>query len=235
MAAPTEHPAIVPEPIPLWYRIPEGFRPIDFAQPPEERFDQVVADLSELHPSATREQIAVTALSFEASLAKLADDGVVHFSSFLLRTDDDELVSGVCQIAVVQRPPGDPHLYPLSVLESNDPPPKGTHQGLVELPAGVAAVIVAGHEMSVPGVLFGIEEDTLSRVRTVTFQLAFPYTAEAVSISFATEDLEHGDEFLELATVFAAGVSFTAPPEPPTEEELQAAQQARDDIRETFG
>ncbi|SCK36002.1 hypothetical protein [Streptomyces sp. WMMB 322] len=234
MAAPTESAGLAPEPIPLWYRIPEGFRPIDFEQPPEERFDQVVADLSELHPSATPEQIAVTALSFEASLAKLVDDGVVHFSSFLLRTDD-ELVSGVCQIAVVPRPPGDSHLYPLSVLESQDPPPKGTHQGLVELPAGVAAVIVAGHEMAVPGMVFGIEEDTLSRVRTVTFQLAFPYTPEAVSISFATEDLEHGDEFLELATVFAGGVSFTAPPEPPQEEELQAAQQIREDIRETFG
>ncbi|WP_141747446.1 hypothetical protein [Streptomyces nanshensis] len=235
MAIPTEHPAIVPEPIPLWFRVPEGFQPIDFEQPPEERFDQVVANLSELHPSATPEQVAVTALSFEASLAKLADDGVVHFSSFLLRTDDDELVSGVCQIAVMQRPPGDPHLYPLSVLESNEPPPKGTHQGLVELPAGVAAVIVAGHEMSVPGMLFGIEEDTLSQVRTVTFQLAFPHTPEAVSISFATEDLEHGDEFLELATVFAGSVSFTAPAEPPSEEELQAAQEAHNDISRTFG
>lgn len=105
----------------------------------------------------------------------------------------------------------------------------------MELPAGIAAVIVGGYEMSVPGMLFGIEEDTVSRVRTVTFQLAFPHLPEAVSISFATEDLEHGEEFLELATVFAGGISFTEPPEPPTEEELQVAQQVQADIRSTFG
>ncbi|NLU66043.1 hypothetical protein [Streptomyces sp. HNM0574] len=223
------------DPIPLWYRIPDGFHPVDFARLPEERLEEVVADLGGVYTGATREQLVAAALSFEVTLARLADEGVVHFSSFLLRTEGDELVSGVCQIAVVERPPGDPHMYPLSVLRDEDALETGTHQGIVELPAGLAAVTVSGHEVTVPGAAFGVAEDSVSRLRTVTFQLAFPHVAEAVSVSLATEDLTHDDEFLELATVFAAGISFTPPPEPPTEEELRAAERVHADMQATFG
>lgn len=222
-------------PLPLWYRVPEGFHPIDLEQDPDERLEQTADALARVYPLATREQLVATTLGFELTLARVTSAGVVFFSSFVLRTEEDELVAGICQLSVAERPLGDPNLYPLNVLEAASPPEQGVHQGIVELPGGLAAVTVAGHETSVPGVLFGVEGVVSSLVRTVTFQMAMPHSPEAVTISFATEDLEHDDEFLELATVFAAGVSFRRPPEPPSGEDVAAAERVQNDVRATFG
>ncbi|EST37432.1 hypothetical protein N566_13210 [Streptomycetaceae bacterium MP113-05] len=235
MSEPPDRGRFAATPLPLWYRVPDGFHPIDLDEDSEERLEQTAQALARVYPSATREQLVATTLGFELTLAKAASAGVVFFSSFVLRTEEDEPVAGICQLSVAERPPGDPNLYPLNVLEAAAPPEQGVHQGIVELPGGPAAVTVAGHETSVPGVLFGVEGNVSSLVRTVTFQMAVPRSREAVTIFFATEDLEHDDEFLELATVFAAGVSFTQPPKPPSEEEVAAAERIQGDVRATFG
>jgi hypothetical protein len=201
-------------PLPLWYTLPEGFRPVELSADPEERLEAHYTALAELCPDATTGQLVASALGFEAALGRLVADGLVHFSSFVLRTDDDLLLTGICQISVTDRPAGDPHLYPHSALRAHPDQP-GTHKGIVPLPAGLAAVVVADQVVTVPGALFGVEGESTSAVRTATFHLAFPRVPQAVVVSLSTEVFEAEEEFLELATLVAAGISFTAPrPDP---------------------
>ncbi|MEU0028147.1 hypothetical protein [Streptomyces sp. NPDC006335] len=201
-------------PLPLWYTLPEGFRPVELSADPEERLEAHYTALAELCPDATTGQLVASALGFEAALGRLVADGLVHFSSFVLRTDDDLLLTGICQISVTDRPAGDPHLYPHSALRAHPDQP-GTHKGVVPLPAGLAAVVVADQAVTVPGALFGVEGESTSAVRTATFHLAFPRVPQAVVVSLSTEVFEAEEEFLELATLVAAGISFTAPrPDP---------------------
>jgi hypothetical protein len=198
------------QPLPLWYTLPEGFRPVDLSADPEERLEAHYSALAELCPDATTGQLVASALGFEAALGRLVEDGLVHFSSFLLRTDDRLLLTGICQISVTDRPAGDPHLYPHSALRAHPDQPD-THKAVVELPAGLAAVVVADQAVTVPGALFGVEGESTSAVRTATFHLAFPRIPQAVVVSLSTEVFEAEEEFLELATLVAAGISFTAP------------------------
>ncbi|MDQ1067235.1 hypothetical protein [Streptomyces canus] len=201
-------------PLPLWYTLPEGFRPVELSADPEERLEAHYTALAELCPDATTGQLVASALGFEAALGRLVEDGLVHFSSFVLRTDDDLLLTGICQISVTDRPAGDPHLYPHSALRAHPDQPD-THKGVVELPSGLAAVVVADQAVTVPGALFGVEGESTSAVRTATFHLAFPRIPQAVVVSLSTEVFEAQEEFLELATLMAAGISFTAPkPDP---------------------
>ncbi|MEU1479233.1 hypothetical protein [Streptomyces sp. NPDC005760] len=197
-------------PLPLWYTLPEGFRPVELSAEPEERMEANYTALAELCPDATTGQLVASTLAFEAALGRLVADGLVHFSSFVLRTDDDLLLTGICQIAVTDRPAGDPHLYPHSALRAHPDQPD-THKGIVPLPAGLAAVVVADQAVTVPGALFGVEGESTSAVRTATFHLAFPRIPQAVVVSLSTEVFEAEEEFLELATLVAAGISFTAP------------------------
>ncbi|MET7735440.1 hypothetical protein ABZT02_29350 [Streptomyces sp. NPDC005402] len=203
-------------PLPLWYTVPEGFRPVELWSDPEERLEAHYTALAELCPDATTGQLVASALGFEAALGRLVADGLVHFSSFVLRTDDDLLLTGICQISVTDRPAGDPHLYPHSALRAHPDQPD-THKAVVPLPAGLAAVVVADQAVTVPGALFGVEGVSTSAVRTATFHLAFPRIPQAVVVSLSTEVFEAEEEFLELATLVAAGISFTAP-KPPTRE-----------------
>ncbi|MFJ9007410.1 hypothetical protein [Streptomyces canus] len=201
-------------PLPLWYTLPEGFRPVDLSADPEERMEAHYTALAELCPDATNGQLVASALGFEAALGRLVEDGLVHFSSFVLRTDDRLLLTGICQISVTDRPAGDPHLYPHSALRAHPDQPD-THKAVVELPSGLAAVVVADQAVTVPGALFGVEGESTSAVRTATFHLAFPRIPQAVVVSLSTEIFEAEEEFLELATLVAAGISFTAPtPDP---------------------
>jgi hypothetical protein len=201
-------------PLPLWYTLPEGFRPVELSADPEERLEAHYTALAELCPDATTGQLVASALGFEAALGRLVADGLVHFSSFVLRTDDDLLLTGICQISVTDRPAGDPHLYPHSALRAHPDQPD-THKGIVPLPAGLAAVVVADQAVTVPGALFGVEGESTSAVRTATFHLAVPRVPQAVVVSLSTEVFEVEEEFLELATLVAAGISFTAPrPDP---------------------
>ncbi|MFF0095594.1 hypothetical protein ACFYSF_37555 [Streptomyces canus] len=201
-------------PLPLWYTLPEGFRPVDLSADPDRRMEARYTALAELCPDATTGQLVASALAFEATLGRLVEDGLVHFSSFVLRTDDDLLLTGICQISVTDRPAGDPHLYPHSALRAHPDQPD-THKAVVELPSGLAAVVVADQAVTVPGTLFGVEGESTSAVRTATFNLAFPRIPQAVVVSLSTEIFEAREEFLELATVVAAGISFTAPtPDP---------------------
>ncbi|WP_328978572.1 hypothetical protein [Streptomyces canus] len=197
-------------PLPLWYTLPEGFRPVDLSADPEERMEAHYTALAELCPDATNGQLVASALGFEAALGRLVEDGLVHFSSFVLRTDDRLLLTGICQISVTDRPAGDPHLYPHSALRAHPDQPD-THKAVVELPSGLAAVVVADQAVTVPGALFGVEGESTSAVRTATFHLAFPRIPQAVVVSLSTEIFEAEEDFLELATLVAAGISFTAP------------------------
>jgi hypothetical protein len=196
--------------LPLWYTLPKGFRPVDLSADPEERMEAHCTALGELCPDATTGQLVASALAFEAALGRLVEDGLVHFSSFVLRTDDDLLLTGICQISVTDRPAGDPHLYPHSALRAHPDQPD-THKAVVELPSGLAAVVVADQAVTVPGTLFGVEGESTSAVRTATFHLAFPRIPQAVVVSLSTEIFEAEEDFLELATLVAAGISFTAP------------------------
>ncbi|MGD6742944.1 hypothetical protein ACOKM3_13985 [Streptomyces sp. BH106] len=196
--------------LPLWYTLPEGFYPVDLSADAEERLESNYATMAELCPEAATEQLVASVLSFEAALGKLVEDGLVHFSSFALRTDDDLLLTGICQISVTDRPAGDPNLYPRSALRSHPDQPD-TYKAVVPLPVGLAAAVVADQAISVPGVFFGVEGESTSAVRTVTFYIAFPQIPQAVVVSLSTEDFEAEEEFLELATLVAAGISFTPP------------------------
>lgn len=197
--------------LPLWYTLPAGFHPIDLSGAIEERMETNYGGLTGLYPGATPEQLVASILSFEATLSKLIEDGLVHFSSFTLWTEDDFLLTGICQISVVDRPSGDPNLYPRSVLEAHPEQSPDVHKGVVELPAGLAAVVVADQVVPVPGVFFGVPTDSTSAVRSATFHIAFPRVPQAVVVSLSTEVFDAQEEFLELATLVAAGISFTAP------------------------
>ncbi|WP_330264080.1 hypothetical protein [Streptomyces griseorubiginosus] len=114
---------------------------------------------------------------------------------------------------MTDRPARDPHLYPHSALRAHPEQP-GTHKAVLPLPAGLAAVVVADQAVTVPGALFGVEGESTSAVRTATFQL--------VVVSLSTEVSEAEKEFLELATLVAAGISFT-PPTPAAREPKASA------------
>ncbi|MFF7279186.1 hypothetical protein [Streptomyces griseorubiginosus] len=122
---------------------------------------------------------------------------------------------------MTDRPARDPHLYPHSALRAHPEQP-GTHKAVFPLPAGLAAVVVADQAVTVPGALFGVEGESTSAVRTATFQLAFPRIPQAVVVSLSTEVSEAEKEFLELATLVAAGISFT-PPTPAAREPKASA------------
>ncbi|MFD8592821.1 hypothetical protein ACFV1B_25295 [Streptomyces sp. NPDC059637] len=197
--------------LPLWYTLPEGFDPIDLSGVPEERMEANYQGISDLYPSATKEQLTASVLSFEVALGRMVEEGLVHISSFALGTEDGILLTGLCQIFVVERPPGDPNLYPRAALEAHPDEGPGVHKGIVPLPAGLAAVVVSDRTVQVPGVFFGVPTDSTSAVRTASFQIAFPRIPQAVVVTLSTEVIEAEEEFLELATLVAAGVSFTAP------------------------
>lgn len=197
-------------PLPLWYTLPEGFDPVDLSVDVEERLETNYNALAGLYPDTSVHQLVAGVLSFEAVLDRLLEDGLVHISSFTLRTDDDVLLTGLCQISVVDRPAGDPNLYPRSALEAHPDQPD-THKAVVPLPAGLAGVVVTDQAVPVPGVFFGVEGDSTSAVRTATFHIAFPRLSQAVVVSLSTEIYEAEEDFLELATLVAAGISFTAP------------------------
>ncbi|UGY93913.1 hypothetical protein [Streptomyces gobiensis] len=198
-------------PLPLWYMLPEGFHPIDISGDLVTRMDENYESLSRLYPSASPEQIVASVLSFEAVLSKMVVDGLVHVSSFALNTEENLLLTGLCQISVVDRAPGDPNLYAHDVLESHPDSGADVHKGIVPLPAGLATVVVSDQVVPVPGVFFGVPSDREAEVRSVSFHIAFPRMPQAVVLSLSTEVFEVEEEFLELATLVAGGISFTAP------------------------
>ncbi|MCB5910168.1 hypothetical protein [Streptomyces pinistramenti] len=142
-----------------------------------------------------------------------------------MRTDADLLLTGTCQISVVDRPAGDPHLFARHTLDAHTEDGAGLRKGIVELPAGLAAVVVSDAVIPVPGAFFGVPADGAAEVLSVSFQMAFPRVPQAVVVVLSTEEREAQEEFLELATVVAGGISFTAPPRPSTlaEEHTAAA------------
>ncbi|MEU7204396.1 hypothetical protein [Streptomyces sp. NPDC045470] len=203
---------VVAELLPMWYALPEGFHPVDLAQEPGTRMDAHYDALARIYPAATSKQLITSVLSFEATLSKLVEEGLVHFSSFTLRTDDGLLLTGTCNIVVADRPMGDPNLYPRAVLDAQpDGGGRGEHRGIVELPAGLAAVVVSDTVIPVPGVFFGVPENGATEVLSVSFHMAFPRLPKAVVVTLSTEEFQAQEEFLELATVVAGGISFTAP------------------------
>ncbi|MFH8749827.1 hypothetical protein ACH4GK_06155 [Streptomyces rimosus] len=229
------------EPIPLWYVLPDGFHPVDLAADPQPRMEESFDRLSAVHPSATTDQLVAGVLSFESALARMVTDGLVHFSSFALRTEDDGLLTGLCQIFVVDRAPGDPNLYPRQVLKAQrtDDAASALHRAIVPLPCGPAAVTVADRVVPVPGACFGVAADGATEVRSVTFDIAFPGAPEAAALTLTTEALEYEEEFLEIATLVAAGISFTPPTDAPSPDlDVSVATgdpNAGEDIRNVFG
>ncbi|ARF55624.1 hypothetical protein [Streptomyces gilvosporeus] len=197
--------------IPLWFTLPEGFHPVDLSSDAERRMEAHYNQLEQTFPSVTPEQLVAAVLSYEAIVGEIAEEGLVHLSSFMLRTEDDTFLSGLCQISVVDRAPGDANLYPRKALETHPDSSRGLQKGIVELPAGVAAVVVSAQEAPLPGAFFGVEDDSVSQVLSATFQIAFPHLPQAAIVNMSTENLEAQEEFLELATLVAAGISFTAP------------------------
>ncbi|MCX4637733.1 hypothetical protein HEP86_02775 [Streptomyces sp. RPA4-5] len=211
--------------LPMWYTLPEGFHPIDVSGDAAARMDGNYDALAQICPSATQRQLITSVFSFEAALSKLAEDGLVHLSSFTLCTDDDLLLTGTCQISVADRPPGDPNLFARSVLDAHPDGGTSLQKGVIELPAGIAAVVVSDAVVPVPGAFFGVPTDGAAEVLSVSFQMAFPRTPQAVAVTLSTEELGAQEEFLELATVVAGGISFSAPQHPSTlaEENTAAA------------
>ncbi|MGX1759286.1 hypothetical protein ACWIG5_20605 [Streptomyces lydicus] len=202
--------------LPMWYTLPEGFRPIETSGDAETRMDANHETLARIYPSATPEQLVASVLSFEAALSKLADEGLVHISPFTLCTDDGLLLTGLCQIFVVDRPPGDPNLYLRRAIESHPDSGENLRKAIVPLPAGLAAVVVSDAVVPVPGAFFGVPTDSAAEVLSVSFEMAFPRLPQAVLVTLSTEELEAQEEFLELATVVAGGISFTMPQQIPS-------------------
>lgn len=127
------------------------------------------------------------------------------------RTDDDLLLTGTCQISVADRPPGDPNLFARSVLDAHPDGGTSLQKGIIELPAGIAAVVVSDAVVPVPGAFFGVPTDGAAEVLSVSFQMAFPRTPQAVAVILSTEELGAQEEFLELATVVVEAVSPSVP------------------------
>lgn len=209
-------------PVPLWYRLPDGFTEVDLQAEPQERLAAARAAMTQLYEGVPTESVDAALESFEFMLGGLVEDGLVHFSSFLLRSDspppagseDAGLISGTCQMFVGDRPPGDPHLFATDMLEQYPEESPQLNKGLVELECGTAAVVAWLRAVDSPAEYFGVEEGPVQPVYSVSFHVAVPRSTRAVSVVLSTEDLDYQEEFLEIATAVAMGVRVTPPPAP---------------------
>ncbi|WP_030246422.1 hypothetical protein [Streptomyces sp. NRRL S-350] len=217
---------------PLWLTLPEGFTAVDLDEDLGDRMARAAESLDALFPDTAGEQKLGAVIAAETALQAQLREGVVHVSSCLVRAEDGEPVHGMFAVFLRPRDPDAPGDYPARVAEQLAAAWPDADVGVVELPAGRAALAARDLAVPVPGAVWGVPESTVSTVRQLELLIPHPWSPHVVAVVFTTEDLDHWDEWLPLLATAVRGITF----HPPRDESLDALPPEQwDTIRKAFG
>ncbi|MEU9078975.1 hypothetical protein ACFYUY_18780 [Kitasatospora sp. NPDC004745] len=217
---------------PLWITLPGGFTAIDLDEDPGDRMARSAERLDTLFPGVGAEQKLGAVIAAETALQAQLREGAVHVSSCLVRAVDGEPLHGVLTVFLRPEDTGPVGSYPARVAEELAELWPGADVGVVDHPAGRAALSARQVAVPVPGAVWGVTESTVSTVRQLELLLPHPWSPHVVAAVFTTEDVDHWDEWLPLLATALRGISF----HPPRDESRDALPPDQwDTIRQAFG
>lgn len=196
----------------VWFVLPPGFSEIAVDESSEKRMMRMADAFDAMFPDTTPEQKLSMVVSGEYGIQAMLTAGAVHLSHCLYRRDDDGVTQGLLSVFVRR------HGFPRDGREAaeriarqwvTDEP--GAEVGIVVLPYGPAAVCTNERQVPIPGVFFGVEEDTVTTVRQI--QTAVPLTTRSgVAIfAFTTEDIDQWDQHVKVFTEVLRSLSAAEP------------------------
>lgn len=224
--------------VPVWFRLPEGFTEIPLGGAPQERALGMGEMLEALYPEAPFDEKLTLVAASEFLVQGLLEDGAIHGSSFMYRLDDGQVCSGTAFAFMEEK-----NLRPLDTFAertlmsvSEAYPGVPLDKGAIDLPCGPAVLVtqdVAGPSLAS---IVGAGQDAAPDVnRQLEVCIPFPHGLSLLKVCFATPDLEAWEGLFPVFGQFLSGISFTEPPKPKSEQDVERQQVADDWARHEFG
>ncbi|MER7671087.1 hypothetical protein ABTY61_21850 [Kitasatospora sp. NPDC096128] len=217
---------------PLWLTLPGGFTALDLAEDLDDRTARTAAALDAAFPRTRPEQRLSAVIAAETALQAQLRAGAVHLSGCLVRAEDGEPVHGMLAVFVRPQELGPRGSYPDRAAAELAEAWPDTDVGVVDLPAGRAALAARELTVPVPGVVWGVARSTVSTVRQLELLVPHPWSPHVVAAVFTTEDVAYWSEWLPLLAAAFRGISF----HPPRDASLDDLPPERwDNVRKAFG
>ncbi len=210
-------PAVEPAPkIPFRFTVPRLLMAVDLAEAPEARMRRALEQWPAALRGLTPHQAVHLALTQEASLAKLREEGAIYVGQAFARSDHDPSRPTTGQLAIMVKPAVLQAEQPLAAIAGGLTVRGEPREiGYADFPAGEALVVGEEVTTRVPFTPLGGRTPVTHRIRQAQVIFAFPDRRRLAILSVSTEDLGDWPAYLELLNGVAKSVSFD-PPAPPS-------------------
>ncbi|MFJ9847421.1 hypothetical protein ACIRYZ_44785 [Kitasatospora sp. NPDC101155] len=195
----------------LWFAAPVGFVEVPLDGTPEERLDRWSAAFDAIGSDIPQEQRIDTALNAEYLLQAQLLQGLVYLANCFYRTDEGEVIHAVFTILVTPTETGGPLTFAARTAEQWAAARPGAEVGVLDLPCGRAAVATEDRLVTVPGKLYGLEQDSESLVRQIEVAIPHPAGRHVALVVLSTEYPEHWEHWALAAGSALRELSFRDP------------------------